>query len=88
MLPLDSVVRVFQLTCPDYDDRDYSRLGQILLCDYRGQIRIADTTHSLVAFTFPRWFNPDGCCVTDGLTYLWVSNNDLEIVSLQFCGKS
>jgi len=88
MLPLDSVVRVVQLTCPDYDDREYTRLCQILLCDYRGRLCYPDATHSLVAFTFPRWFNPDASCVTDGLTYLWVSNNDLEIVSLQFCGKS
>ena len=85
VIPLDAIVRVYQLTCPEYSDRVYNRLGRILLCDYRGNVCYPDTTHSLVAFTFPRWFDPDGCCVTDGRTYLSVSNNDFEIVWLLFC---
>ena len=66
LIPLDAIVRIHQLTCPDYSNRVYNRLCHILICDYR-------------------WFDSDGCSVTDGLTYLWASNNDLEIVLLEFC---
>jgi hypothetical protein len=85
MIPLDAIVKVVSLTDVDYPDRDYSRLGTILLCDYRGCVTYPDRTHTQAAFTFPRWFDPDGCCVYDGLTYLWVKNEDLQIVSLDFC---
>lgn len=86
MIPLDAIVRVIQLTDSDYSGRDYSRLGVILLCDYRGRVTYPDTTHTQAAFTFPRWFDND-TCATDGLTYLWVKNEDLEVVSLQFCDR-
>jgi hypothetical protein len=35
VIPLDAIVRVYQLTCPEYSARVYNRLGRILLCDYR-----------------------------------------------------
>ena len=70
-----------QITDPEYDDREYKRLGNILLNDYRGNIRIADKTHSLAAFTYPRWLDDD-TSATDGLTFLWISNNDIQVVDL------
>lgn len=84
MIPYNAVVRVVQLTDLEYPDRDFSRLGVILLCDYRGSVRIPDVDFTLVSFTFPRWFDSD-TSVTDGLTFLWVKNQDLEVVSLEFC---
>lgn len=79
MLTRNTIVKVKQMTEPEYDDREYKRLGNILLNDYRGNVRIAWDTHSLASFTYPRWFDDD-TTATDGLTFMCVSNNDIEII--------
>jgi hypothetical protein len=35
----------------------------------------------LAAFTYPRWLDDD-TSATDGLTFLWISNNDIQVVDL------
>ena len=78
-IAFDDCVRVVAITDPDYSDRDYKRLGNILLNDYRGCVHLTDPNLTLVAFTYPRWFDDD-TTATDGLTFLWVRNEDLEVV--------
>ncbi len=74
-----SVVMVIGINDINYDDRHYNRLKNIQLHNYRGNIRILDKTHSLVAFTYPKWLDED-TTATDGLTFLWVNNNDITLV--------
>ena len=81
-IAFDDCVRVVAITDPDYSDRDYKRLGNILLNDYRGCVRLTDSNYTLVAFAYPSWFDDD-TTATDGLTFLWVKNEDLQVVKKQ-----
>lgn len=76
----EPAIRLVSITDIDfYDDREYMRLGNILLCDYRGMACVKDEGYTLVAFIYPRWFDDD-TAATDGLTYIWVNNNDIREV--------
>lgn len=77
----DSVVRLTGLT-GDYLAGHLPYLREILKADYRGNVRLndLDCRYSLVAFTFPRSFDPAEV-PADGLKFLWVSWEDLEVVA-------
>lgn len=121
MLPHDAIVRLIRLNPLDYANyRLRAQLKIILFNGFRGTVRYSGKTHSLIAFTFPRWLDcpvpsfseylltlpfsllafiypryagripvyylADGFrYVHDGLMSIWVKNEDVEIVSLEFC---
>ena len=76
----DAVVRLTGLT-GDYFAEHLRYLQEILRADYRGNVRLndIDCRHSLVAFTFPRSFDPVEV-PRDGLKFLWVGWEDLEVM--------
>jgi hypothetical protein len=80
MFKRNSVVKVVSVTDPDYCPRQYKRLGNILLNDYRGSVCKSWESESLVKFNYPRWFDDD-TTAPDGLTYLFVSNSDIALVA-------
>ena len=74
---MSDIVQLTQLT-GDYSDNDLEALQEIYGMNYRGSVQDFDEGYYLIAFTFPR----NGCAdrAKDGLRYVWVSEDDLELV--------
>jgi hypothetical protein len=74
----DQFLRLTQLT-GDYSEKDLEALKEILEMDFRGRIiQSADEEgYILVAFTFPRYGQPDRA--RDGQRYVFVSRADVKL---------